>query len=452
MNVRRLLVTICSLALAACSQMQSAIPQRPGAPSAGVKSVTRLSGQHIKHVIIVIQENRSFESFFAGYPGANAPLTGYGIDGKGKRYLIPLQQIEFAQSSNLSHAWSAGIRDWNNGAMDGFSRFGKPGAHQAYSYVDEKQVAPYWDMAQQYVLADEMFPTEFGPSYSAHLTLIAGTDNLGPNEAVADFPSFGDQGCDSNPASHTTFVDQYRIIHWRIGPYPCYTQFRTLADTLDAAHLSWTYYQNKLYKSGIWAPFESMSRVRFGPDYVNDMRYPPPSVLNDIKAGKLAAVTWVTPTKEDSDHPGGGSDRGPSWVGAVVNAIGQSKFWDSSAIVVVWDDWGGQYDNMPPPQLDFRGLGIRVPCLIVSPYAKKNYVSHTLYEWGSILKFVEQVYGLPALGTAQDGYSDARANSIIDSFDFNQSPRPFVTIQTKYKARDFKSEPPWAINQAVDEE
>ena len=312
MNVRRLLVTICSLALAACSQMQSAIPQRPGAPSAGVKSVTRLSGQHIKHVIIVIQENRSFESFFAGYPGANAPLTGYGIDGKGKRYLIPLQQIEFAQSSNLSHAWSAGIRDWNNGAMDGFSRFGKPGAHQAYSYVDEKQVAPYWDMAQQYVLADEMFPTEFGPSYSAHLTLIAGTDNLGPTKRLPIFRASATRGVTPIPPRTPRSSISTASFTGGSDRIPAIRSFATFADTLDAAHLSWTYYQNKLYKSGIWAPFESMSRVRFGPDYVNDMRYPPPSVLNDIKAGKLAAVTWVMRRrKEDSDHPGGGSDRGP---------------------------------------------------------------------------------------------------------------------------------------------
>jgi phospholipase C len=135
-----------------------------------------------------------------------------------------------------------------------------------------------------------------------------------------------------------------------------------------------------------------------------------------------------------------------------VNAVGQSKYWDSTAIVIVWDEWGGQYDNVPPPQLDFRGLGIRVPCLIISPYAKQNYVSHTIYEWGSILKFVEQVFGLPALGSAQDGYTDARANSLIDSLNFNQSPRRFKTIPTKYKIQDFTSEPPSVMRVPVDDE
>ncbi len=293
-------------------------------------------------------------------------------------------------------------------------------------------------MAKQYVLADEMFPTEFGPSFTAHVTLVAGTDNLSRVDALADFPSGAEAGCDSQPGTQSTFVDQYRIIHWRLGPYPCYTQFRTLADDARCAQIC----RGATIKAESTTPAFGRRLKRsngFGLDRITPRICARRRSLRsqDIKDGKLAAMTWITPTKEDSDHPGSGTDRGPSWVGSIVNAIGQSKFWDSSAIVVVWDDWGGQYDNMPPPQLDFRGLGIRVPCLIVSPYAKENHVSHTIYEWGSILKFAEQVYGMPALGTAEDGYTDGRANSLIDSFNFNQSPRPFKIIPTKYKIGDF---------------
>ncbi len=103
----------------------------------------------------------------------------------------------------------------------------------------------------------------------------------------------------------------------------------------------------------------------------------------------------MSPSKPDSDHPDEG-DKGPSWVASVVNAIGESSYWNTTAIVVIWDDWGGWYDNAPPPQLDFRGLGIRVPCLIISPYAKQGVVSHTQYEYASILKFIEQAFNLPA--------------------------------------------------------
>ena len=150
--------------------------------------------------------------------------------------------------------------------------------------------------------------------------------------------------------------------------------------------------------------------------------------------------------------PGKAGDRGPSWVGAIVNAIGESQYWNYTAIVVVWDDWGGWYDNAPPPQLDFRGLGIRIPCLIVSPYAKQGYVSHTQYEFGSILKFIEQVYSLPPLGATSDGYADVRANSIIDSFDFHSPPRAFTHIPTKYHIKDFLNEPKSWSDEPIDDE
>ena len=166
--------------------------------------------------------------------------------------------------------------------------------------------------------------------------------------------------------------------------------------------------------------------------------------------GNLAPVTWVTPSKLDSDHPARHSNTGPSWVAAVVNAIGESSYWPTSAIIVVWDDWGGFYDNAPPPQLDYRGLGIRVPCLIISPYAKQGYVSHVQYEYGSILRFIEEVYGIPAgsIGSTYQGYTDGRANSLDDAFDFTQNPRPFYPIGSKYPMSHFLHEPP--SNEAVD--
>jgi len=161
----------------------------------------------------------------------------------------------------------------------------------------------------------------------------------------------------------------------------------------------------------------------------------------DAKNGALPSLSWVTPDAQDSDHPGSGSDTGPSWVGTVVNAIGNSPDWNSTVIFVVWDDWGGWYDNVPPPQLDFKGLGIRVPCIIISPYAKKGYVDHTQYEFGSFLHFSEQVFGLRALGPASAGYTDQRANSIFNAFDFMQKPRPFVHIATPYPKSFFMNHP-----------
>jgi phospholipase C len=204
--------------------------------------------------------------------------------------------------------------------------------------------------------------------------------------------------------------------------------------------------------AGIWEPFEGIKYVRYGPDWKHDIIAPQTRVLKDAMNGKLALVNWVTPSKGDSDHPSALSDRGPSWVTSVVNAIGESTYWPNSAIIVVWDDWGGTYDNAPPPQLDYRGLGIRVPCLIISPYAKKDYVAHTQYEWGSILRFIEEVNGIPAgsIGSTSQGYTDGRANSLDDAFDFSQKPRKFVKIHSKYPASYFLHEPP--SNEPVDTE
>jgi phospholipase C len=150
----------------------------------------------------------------------------------------------------------------------------------------------------------------------------------------------------------------------------------------------------------------------------------------------------------NSDHPGTGSNTGPAWVASVVNAIGTSPYWNSTAIVVLWDDWGGWYDDAAPPQVDFRGLGIRVPCIVVSPFARvapgqmAGYVSHTQYEFGSVLKFVEETFALPPLGTAALGYTDERATSLSDVFNFAQKPRPFGVIPASHDRAFFLHQMP----------
>jgi phospholipase C len=311
-----------------------------------------------------------------------------------------------------------------------------PAGLLTYSHLKRKLVEPYWDMAKQYTLADHMFATMFGPTFTAHLDIIAGTTDLNPGLAVADLPSAYPWGCDSPPGTTTSTVDTNRTLR-RGGPFPCFSSFRTMADTLDAAHLSWHYYAPPISGDGrLWSEFSAIQNVRYSADWTNNVLSPSPRVLRDVAAGNLAAVTWVIPDWNYADHATTG-DMGPSWVASVVNAIGQSKYWDSTAIVVMWDDWGGWYDDAAPPQLDFRGLGLRVPCIIISPYAKRHYVQHTQYEFGSVLRFIEETFGLPALGTAADGYTDARATSIGDSFFFARKPSPFVPIAAPYPPSTF---------------
>lgn len=336
--------------------------------------------------------------------------------------------------------------------MDGFSRWGKAGQYEAYSYVEESLIAPYWDMAQQYVLADEMFPTEWGGSFTGHLTLVGGNDAIdqSPLESEVDFPNKIPDDCDSPPGTLSSYVTSKDVEKKFKGPFPCFDQWNTMANVLDGAGISWKYYATQVLDAGLWEPYEAMKYVRYGPDWSSDIIAPQTQVLKDAADGNLASVTWVSPSKADSDHPAYHSDLGPSWVASVVNAIGESSYWNSTAIVVVWDDWGGWYDNSTPPHLDYRGLGFRVPCLIISPYAKDGYVDHTQYEFGSILKFIEEVYGTGSIGPTSKGYTDQRATSLDDAFDFSQKPRAFTAIPSKYPSSHFLREPP--SNEPVDNE
>jgi len=152
----------------------------------------------------------------------------------------------------------------------------------------------------------------------------------------------------------------------------------------------------------------------------------------------LPAVSWITPTCKNSDHAGCAGKTGPAWVASLVNAVGESPYWKSTAIFVIWDDYGGWYDHVPPRMLDYDGLGFRSPLLVVSPYAKLGYISHVHYEFSSILRFVEDRFGLRALAA-----SDARATSpAADCFNFKQKPREFKPFRTLPGKDYFIQQPP----------
>jgi phospholipase C len=138
--------------------------------------------------------------------------------------------------------------------------------------------------------------------------------------------------------------------------------------------------------------------------------------------GQLAQVSWVMPDGADSD-PTGNKGTGPAWVASIVNAIGNSPYWSNTAIIITWDDWGGWYDHVAPPIYNSYEYGFRVPLIIVSPYSKQGYVSHVQHDFGSIVKFIDEVFDLPALG-----YADARADDFSDCFDLTQTPITFQTI------------------------
>jgi phospholipase C len=480
------------VAIAGCSSgggttVQSSVLPQPAVQSAAAPALCRRDKnvKCIRHVVIIIQENRTLNNLFMGFPGAVTTTSG-----KAGGASVPLlEQTLEGGKWDISHCWQDAVAAYDYGRMDGFYQLPRErltfaqcpslrppigtGDLGPYSYVPhdapayKDEAGPYWKMAQQYVLADHFFATDFGPSFTAHQNLIAGTVEIANNLSIVNYPgtfvpatggmsfSAGPWGCDSPYNTVTSTINIEDDILEGTGPFPCFTEYKTLADTLDARGISWQYYtptqapNPEGYAPGVylWNPFAAIRRVRYGPDWANIIE-PQSKVLEVAKEGKLKAVTWVVPTGPDSDHPGRfATDRGPSWVAAVVNAIGTGPQWSSTAIVVLWDDWGGYYDPVRPPHRDFRGLGFRVPCIIISPYARKSYVSHTEYEFGSVLKFVEEVFSLPPLGASNYGYgyTDGRANSLTDSFNFTQAPRAFVPIPAKYPPSEFINEKPSGV-------
>jgi phospholipase C len=401
-------------------------PSRETSASASASPLRRGGLSKIEHIVIIVQENRSFNNLFFGFPNAVTSKTGECF---GKA--IPLRQQPMATTWDISHGIQDAKTAYDKGAMDGFCDESSqaPSPNPQYAYVPKKQIEPYWEMAEQYVLSDHMFASQLDGSFVAHQYLVAawagGSYNL---------PSWVPWGCDA-PSS-----ERVGVLNGAGQPvgitFPCFT-YKSIASELDAKKVTWRTYAPRICtsincKTGYsWNGFDAIKAVRDGPDWSKDVISPETRILKDVQTGTLANVTWVIPSVLLSDHASSDSDRGPSWVASVVNAIGQSKFWASTAIFVTWDDWGGWYDGVAPPALGWDGLGMRVPLICMSAYAKAGYVDHTQYEFGSLLKLIEARYDLPSLHR-----TDARAAAPLACFDFDQKPRAFEKIAAKYSVRD----------------
>jgi phospholipase C len=413
--------------LCSCSGPPGATPSLVGGARPFGRAIASVSGGKVQHIVIVIQENRSFDNLFATFPGADGTRTGRNHAGQ----IVLLEKRKLDLGRDVGHDHITWLTDYDGGRMDGFdvAWFAKKDRQRlgrfAYQYVDPDQIRPYWTLAKEYVLADRLFQTQGSDSFTAHQDLIAGGTAISPYASVVDAPSSFPWGCDAPPRTYTVLITVGGT--YKRGPFPCFS-YPTLRDSLDDARLSWKYYTPPVAQEGaIWSAFSAIRSVRYGVQWNQNVTISPTQIFADVKGGKLPNVSWVVPNFQYSDHPGSGTDEGPSWVGSIVNALGTSRYWSSTAIFVLWDDWGGLYDHVAPPQLDYQGLGGRVPMIVISPYARQHYVSHTQYEFGSIVKFVEDNWGLRRLGT-----TDVRANSLTDAFDFRQSPRKFKPVITKY--------------------
>ncbi len=430
-----------AIALSACSfgSPPSGIP--PASETEMLRAIDATGAGKIKHIVYIVQENRSFDNLFQGYPGADTVSSGKNSKGE----TIELQPVSLAKQYIIDHSAQAMFAACNGTGdlpgtkcrMDGFnhelSYEGPP--NPEYVYVPHSESKPYFDMAHEWVLADRMFQSQLDESFVAHQYIIAAQAH-----ASVDLPE-GLWGCPGGPSDLVYTLTQRRTIGHQ---QPVCFNYKTLGDELDNAGLSWRFYTSK-YGSpssdagSYWSGYQAVKHIYDGPDWHKDVLccVPQTKFLTDVRAGKLANFTWITPECYFSDHVNCGGGYGPSWVAALVNTVGNSKFWNSTVIFVQWDDWGGLYDHVPPPYEDYDSLGFRVPLLVISPYARHGRVSHVQYETASVLKFAEDVFGLDRLTGA-----DRRANSPApDCLDFTQPPRKFTPIAAPYGWRYFLHQP-----------
>jgi len=434
----------------------------------------------IQHVVVIVQENRSVDNLFQDpmlyNPPRSADIVQSGTNSQNKT--IPLQQMDLAAVFDPDHSHTAFNSMCQLSATTGqcqmngadLIRVTCPAGilNCVFSYVDPSEVQPYFTMAETYTFADHMFQTNQGPSMPAHQFLISGTSapSTGSDLFASENPDtkggFPDAGCDAPAGSTVKLIDPTGSESSNAPIFPCF-EHQTLTDLLEQNGNTWRYYTPSGYAGGsapaLWIGPEAIQHicgtlqngVCAGPDWNAHVVLNQTQILTDITNHQLQDVSWVIPSGQASDHPGSTDGSGPSWVASVVNAIGNSSYWANTAIFVVWDDWGGLYDHVPPPQV-LQGAncaqwgcgyvyGFRVPLIVISPYAKAQYISKTQHDFGSILKFIEGTFSLPSLG-----YADAAADNFADCFDFNQSPLPFQTIPAALKAEYFLNDktPPTA--------
>jgi phospholipase C len=386
----------------------------------------------------MVKENRTFDNYFGRYPGAHGATTGETIDGR----VIPLGVAPDIAAHDITHGFASGLYAINGGKMNGFNVIGYGGDLTGYVQFLRDGIPKYWAYADRFVLADHFFTSMYGPTFPEHLyTVAAQANDIVDNKKTADHPG---SYCD-DPLEYTShFRDDLtrreirrimRIEERRMGDNQhllldiaeywetirtC-LDMKVLPDQLERKGISWKYYANE----NQWMnALQAIRHVRFGPMWRKVQA--PERFLKDVKRGRLPQVSWLIPPESHNEHPGGGRSvcAGENWTVQQINAVMKSRFWESTAIVIIWDDFGGFYDHMKPPHYDIMGLGPRTPALIISPWTKRGdnprggFIDHTTYEFSSVLAFIEDVFGLRPMTKR-----DAQADPLSGAFDFESPPR-----------------------------
>jgi len=373
----------------------------------------------IQHIVFIIKENRTYDQMFGTYPGADGATTATISTGQ----VIPLGVAPDRLPRDVPHGWADTLTGEDNGRMDQFDLTNTAGQtcnvngdELCLTEQAAANVPSYFSYASHFTLADHMFSSMHGPSFPNHLYTVAAQSG-----GAVDNPqySLGTWGCDAPPGTTVPVLDSSGNL---TNQFPCF-DFETVADLLDNTSISWRYYAQS---GSIWNAFDAVNHVRNTSLWTTNFA-PDTQFVADAQSGQLPPVSWIIAPDDESEHPTNSTCNGENWTVNQINAVMQGPDWGSTAIFLTWDDFGGFYDHVPPPAPDQFGLGLRVPLVIISPFAKPGYVSSTTYEFSSLLKFVEERFGLPPLTSR-----DANANDMLDSFDFSQTPLPPLTLQTRH--------------------
>ena len=385
---------------------------RPDAAHRAYSSPTlRTARFPIKHIIIIDKENHSFDNLFGAFPGADGAMSAQMPDGK----RAPLLHTPDHTLLDIAHAGDAAAFATNNGRMNRFSEL--PGAIQdgrdiADSQYRQSDIPTYWDYAKRFALDDHFFATIQGPSFPNHLvTIAASSANTFDNPRGQSHHAWG---CDGGRYSVVDALNPRTGAQYLVRP--CFN-IPTMADTFQRYHVSWKYYAPGAYKAGyIWSAFDAIRHIRYSSLWRTQVPSDT-SFIRDVKDGKLPQVSWLVTSEVASDHPPYSMCVGENWTVKQINSVMRSSYWKNTLIVLTWDDFGGFYDHVAPPHLNYLSLGIRVPTILISPYARGGYVDHTRMDFTSILRFIEQDFGLPALNQL-----DRHANSLLSSLHFTAHP------------------------------
>lgn len=343
----------------------------------------RAQASPIKHVVVIMEENHTLDNYFGDFPGV-----------AGTKWGKTEPKAPNPMPHDLGHSGQRAIASINGGKMNDFDPLGKV-------QYKKSDIPTYWAYARQYGLGVNFFTDAETSSTPNHIAMVAA-------QTGGDFGTPHVQGC-ASPLNELT-LDRATNGAESYGP-PCY-DIKSMPQELTKAGLSWKFYGT----APIWDPIPFIKPIANTPTNSSTQ------IITDAQNGQLPAVSFVIPSSDPaSDHPPQPVEPAQDFVASIINGIMRSPEWSSTAIFVTWDDFGGFYDHVPPPQVDGRGLGPRVPLLVMSPWAKKGYISTKQGEFASFDKFIERIFGLPHLG-ARDSLT--ATSNLMDYFNFSNPSQP----------------------------